>query len=47
MNDHDWNGMLAEWIAIGAIAPESHDELERRFLRCLPQRPTRNRRTSR
>jgi hypothetical protein len=47
MNDHDWNGMLAEWIAIGAIAPESHDELERRFLRCLPQRPARNRRASR
>jgi hypothetical protein len=38
-DDHDWDAMLVEWIAIGAIAPEAHDGLERRFMRCLSKRP--------
>jgi hypothetical protein len=47
MDDHDWNAMLAEWIAIGAIAPEAHEGLERRFLRSLEKRPAKNSRRSR
>ena len=47
MDDHDWNAMLAEWIAVGAIAPETYENLERRFLRSLEKRPVRIRRPSR
>ena len=43
----DWDAMLVEWIATGAIAPEAHDGLERRFMRCLAKRPARNSRRSR
>jgi hypothetical protein len=38
-DDRDWDAMRLEWIAIGAVAPEIHEELERRFLRCLARRP--------
>jgi hypothetical protein len=38
-DDRDWDAMLLEWIAIGAIAPEVHEELQRRFTRCLAMRP--------
>jgi hypothetical protein len=37
-DDRDWDAMRLEWIAIGAVAPEVHEELERRFLRCLARR---------
>ena len=29
--------MRLEWIGIGAVAPEVHDDLERRFVHCLAQ----------
>ena len=38
-DDRDWDAMLLEWIGIGAVAPEVHEELERRFMRCLAKRP--------
>ena len=47
MDDHDWNAMLAEWIAVGAIAAEAHQGLERRFLRSLEKRPAKSSRRSR
>jgi hypothetical protein len=31
--------MLLEWVGIGAVAPEVHEELQRRFTRCLAKRP--------
>ena len=43
VDDHDWDAMLAEWIGIGAVAPQTHEELERRFVRCLAQRPAKAR----
>ncbi|MCJ7453492.1 MAG: DUF349 domain-containing protein, partial [Steroidobacteraceae bacterium] len=46
-DDHDWDAMLVEWIAIAAIAPEAHDGLERRFMQCLAKRPTKNSRRPR
>jgi hypothetical protein len=39
MDDRDWDAMLAEWIGIGAVAPETHEDLERRFMRSMAQRP--------
>ena len=39
-DDRDWETMLLEWIAIGAVAPEVHEDLERRFMRCLAKRPS-------
>ena len=38
-DDRDWDAMLVEWIGIGAIAPEAHDDLERRFMGCMARRP--------
>jgi hypothetical protein len=38
-DDRDWDAMRLEWITIGAVAPEVHEELEKRFLRCLAKRP--------
>ena len=38
----DWDAMLLEWIGIGAVAPEVHEELQRRFMRCLAKRPAKN-----
>ena len=37
-DDRDWDAMLLEWIGVGAIAPEAHDALERRFMECLASR---------
>jgi hypothetical protein len=34
-----WDAMLLEWIEIGAVAPAVHEELQRRFMRCLAKRP--------
>jgi len=31
--------MRLEWIAIGAVAADVHDQLERRFRTCLAKRP--------
>jgi hypothetical protein len=39
-DDRVWNAMLLEWIGIGAVAPAVHEDLERRFMRCLAKRPT-------
>ena len=38
-DDRDWDAMLVEWIGVHAIAPEAHEDLERRFMRCLARRP--------
>jgi hypothetical protein len=38
VEDRDWQAMRLEWLGIDAVAPERHDELERRFLRCLDRR---------
>jgi hypothetical protein len=33
--DHgEWDAMALEWIRIGAVAPELHDILRERFMRC-------------
>jgi hypothetical protein len=37
-----WDAMLLEWIEIGAVAPETHEELQRRFMRCLAKKPAKN-----
>jgi hypothetical protein len=42
-DDRDWDAMLVEWIGIGAIALEAHDELERRFMECMAKRPAKSR----
>lgn len=41
-DNRDWDAMLVEWIGVGAIAPEAHEDLERRFMRCLARRPARS-----
>jgi Domain of Unknown Function (DUF349) len=41
-DDREWDAMLLEWIAIGAIAPEVHEDLQRRFTRCLAMRPAKS-----
>jgi hypothetical protein len=39
--DHEeWNAMALEWIRIGAVAPDLHDSLWERFMRCWEKRPT-------
>jgi hypothetical protein len=38
VDDRDWEAMRLEWLGIGAVAPEVHDELERRFVQCLARR---------
>ena len=43
IDDRDWDAMLVEWIGIGAIAPEAHADLERRFMGCMAKRPTKSR----
>lgn len=35
MDERDRHALLLEWIGMDAAAPEVHDELERRFMRCL------------
>jgi len=37
-----WDAMLLEWIGIGAVAPEVHEDLQRRFVRCLAKRPAKS-----
>ena len=37
-DDRDWEAMRLEWLGIGAVAPEVHDGLEHRFVRCLGRR---------
>jgi uncharacterized protein DUF349 len=38
--DHEeWNAMALEWIRIGAVAPDLHDSLRERFMRCWKKRP--------
>ena len=41
-DDRDWDAMVLEWIGIGAIALEAHENLQRRFMRCLAKRPRRD-----
>ncbi len=38
VDDRDWETMRLEWLGMGAVAPEVHDALERRFVQCLAQR---------
>jgi len=38
VEDRDWEAMRLEWLGIVAVAPEVHDELERRFMQCLERR---------
>ena len=35
----EWNAMALEWIRIGAVAPDLHDGLRGRFMRCWEKRP--------
>jgi hypothetical protein len=37
-----WDAMLLEWLGIGAVAPEVHDALQSRFVRCLAKRPAKD-----
>ena len=37
-----WDSMLLEWIGIGAVAPEVHEDLQRRLVRCLAKRPAKS-----
>ncbi len=38
VDDRDWEAMRLEWLGIGAVAPDLHDALEQRFVRCLQRR---------
>jgi hypothetical protein len=38
-DERDWEAMLLEWVGIAAIVPEAHEDLQRRFRRCLANRP--------
>ena len=38
-DERDWDAMRLEWIAIGAVAADVHDQLEHRFRTCLAKRP--------
>lgn len=37
-DDRAWEAMRIEWLGLSAAAPAVHDELERRFMRCLRRR---------
>jgi hypothetical protein len=38
--DHgEWDAMALEWIRTGAVAPDLHDKLRDRFMRCWKKRP--------
>ena len=37
-DDRDWETMQLEWLGMGAVALDVHDELERRFVQCLARR---------
>jgi len=45
-DERDWDDMLLAWIGIGAIAPETHEDLQRRFMRSLAKRPAKSPRGS-
>jgi Domain of Unknown Function (DUF349) len=32
----DWDALLLDWLRAGAVAPEIHQTLQMRFMRCLP-----------
>jgi hypothetical protein len=38
-DEQDWDALLLEWIGIRAVAPAVYEDLERRFMHCLAQRP--------
>jgi hypothetical protein len=38
-DDGDWDAMALEWIRIGAVAPDLHESLRERFIRCWAKRP--------
>ena len=42
VDEQEWDAMLLEWIGIGAVAPEAHENLQRRFMRCLAKRPAKS-----
>ncbi len=46
-DDRDWDALLLEWIAVAAVAPEVHEDLERRFMRCLANKPAKQPEVSR
>jgi hypothetical protein len=37
-DDRAWEAMRIEWLGLDAAEPAVHDELERRFMRCVKQR---------
>jgi hypothetical protein len=38
--DHrEWDAMALEWVRTGAVAPDLHDKLRDRFMRCWEKRP--------
>lgn len=37
-DDRTWEAMRLEWLGLDAAEPAVHDELERRFMKCLRQR---------
>jgi exonuclease SbcC len=37
-DDRSWEAMRLEWLGLAAAEPAVHDELERRFMRCLKRR---------
>jgi hypothetical protein len=39
VEDGDWDAMAFEWIRIGAVSPEVHESLQRRFMRCRAKKP--------
>jgi hypothetical protein len=38
VDDRAWDAMRIEWLGLAATEPAAHDELERRFMRCLKRR---------
>jgi hypothetical protein len=36
--NEEWNAMALEWVRIGAVAPDLHDSLRERFMRCWEKR---------
>jgi hypothetical protein len=46
-DDREWDALLLEWIAVGSVAPEVHEDLQSRFMRSLAKRPVKARRDER
>jgi hypothetical protein len=42
MDERDWEAMVLEWLAVGAVSADVHEQLERRFMRGLMARPAKN-----